>query len=487
MQMKTIQLISMMFLCCSVLAQQTSEFRKNDSPKLVLDFMLADMPYLKHGAQAIANYQSSVPVSQSVKPNVGHYLTSPFVAPSMAGVISYSSSFYNSMNFGIAKGWNRILNPEKSRSAKIFNAIGVEFTAGVAFVLTTKVPFAGGWAHEEFHRNTWIPLGIGSYNMIWDFKLAPDALTYVGGIYDEDLVKFKEENPAGFVRMGAAGIEAHYLLSERIQTQDFIYDTNLPNLALYWADFLAAFDYVQRAHTTKTIKEHAETYNDEPNQLKRDFTGNDFTAWVYDLYNSDESYLERGTHPTGIGIDRYRDYNDLSTEMLEYIEKIGDRQWLNVISPFMFRIREIKLNESLSFNVAMRHYLTAFGDDTQVDFFINHLNNKSVLTFHKYSNHEKNWLPGLELNRYMNFISFENGGRIHGNLRGMIWMQPANQSFFQANSEAGGLFSFQAKYKNNSIFQPYLEVEAKTKGWVAGTPYLGRKISARIGIQTLIK
>lgn len=470
-----------------VFAQEVDTLSKTQTgkPKLLLDIMLVDIPYIKYGAQARANYKASVPISQSVDAKPGDYVVSAFESPSMAQVISYTSSFYNTVNYGVARGWNKILNPEKSTSAKIFNAVGSEFTAAVAFVLTTKVPFAGGWAHEEFHRSTWIPMGIGSYDLIWDFDLSPDALTYVGAIYDEDLAAFKKNDPAGFVRMGSAGIEAHYALSERVQNQDFLHDTNLPNLALYWGDFFAAIDYVNRAHTTKTIDEHVENYVDEPDQLKRDFTGNDFTGWVYDLYNNSEAYSDRGVHPTGVGIDRYRDYNDLSIEMLNYVEKIGNRQWLNIINPFMFRIREIKLNESLGMNFAVRHYLTSFGDDTQLDVFLNYKNRKSVITLHKYSNHDREWYPGVEMTKYVTFATFRNKCGIKGNARAMAWIQPENQSFFTEKGQLGGLLSFRAAYENTTPFHPYAEFEVKTKGWVAGVPYLNEKVSARFGIQAV--
>lgn len=483
--MKYILISVLVLLSLDISAQKTDSLnkKKDHSPKLLLDFMLVDVPYIKLGAQARANYKANVPISKAVNPKFGDYLIAPFESPSMSQVISYTSTFYNTMNYGVAKGWNKILPPNKSKSYKIFNAVGSEFTAGIAFALTTKVPFAGGWAHEEFHRNTWSTMGIGSYNHIWEFDLAPDALTYVGSVYDEDLIEFKKNDPSGFVRMGAAGIEAQYLVTERVQTQDFLYQNNLPNLALYWADFIAAIDYVNRAHTINTIDEHSETYNMEPDQLKRDFTGNDFTAWVYDLHNSEEDYVDRGIHPTGTGIDRYRDYNDLTDNMLDYVEKMGNRQWLNLVNPFMFRFREIKITESLGANFAVRHYLTSFGDDTQLDLFINRNNNKSSLTLHKYSNHSKEWLPGLEFTKYLSFTKLHKNRSLTGNFRAMAWVQPEDQLFFSDNGQVGGLVSLQTSYHSKSPFQPYIEVEAKSKGWVAGTPYLNEKVSARIGVK----
>lgn len=464
---------------------QVTEMQKGNTahqPKLIADVMLLDAPFLKYSGQSTANYNANAPLSAPADVSIGDYMLSAIGSPSMSQVIGYTSSFYNTMNYGVALGWNRLLDPAKSRSSKVLNAVGAEFTAAIGFVLTTKVPLAGGWAHEEFHKNTWIPMGIGSYNTIWDFDLAPDALTYVGSIYDEDLAAFKREDPAGFVRMGSAGIEAHYLLSEMVQTQDFLYDTNLPNLALYWADFFAAIDYVNRAHTVETIGEHDENYLNEPDQLKRDFTGNDFTAWVYDLYNSEDSYDTRGIHPTGIGVDRYRDYNDLSDEMLRYLKKIGNRQWLNVVNPFMFRVREIRVNENLGLNFVVRHYLTSFGDDTQFDLFLNRDGAKSIVTFHKYSNHHRNWYPGLEIKHFLTFSKFHKG-TLAGSARAMGWIQPKKQAFFTDKGQPGGLVSVRVAYHTDRVFQPYMEVEAKSEGWVAGVPYLGDKISSRFGIQ----
>ncbi len=485
MQKYIIPFLSLLILIVTsnVRANDSLKVKKDVGPKLILDFMLLDVPYIKYSAQARSNYKASVPISQSVDPGFNDYALSPFISPSMPQIISYTSSYYNTMNYGIAIGWNKLFDPKKKKSFKIYNAFGSEITAALALILTSKVPFAAGWAHEEFHKNTWTPIGVGSRDEIWNFDLAPDALSYVGSIYDEDLATFKKKDPSGFVRMGAAGIEAQYLLSERIQTQDFLFHTNLPNLAVYWGDFFVSWDYVNRAHTKETIGEHSENYNDESNPLKRDFTGNDFTAWVYDLYNSKESYADRGIHPTGIGIDRYRDYNDLSSAMLDYVEKMANRQWLNIINPFMFRVPEIRVHESLALNLAVRHYLTSFGDDIQLDIYLNYKNHKSIVTFHKYSNHDREWYSGLEMNTYITYITFKESNLI-GNIRGMIWSQPDNQSFFTEESQMGGLISFKVAYQNRSVFQPYLEIDTKTNGWVAGIPYLKKKISTRFGFQS---
>lgn len=453
-------------------------------PKLRLDLPLLDLPYLSSAIQARANFRAGVAASKPASTQIGDYFAI-VESPSMFQVMGITTSFYNGMNYGIAKGWNKLVDPNKSKSARVWNRIGKEFSAAIAFAATTKVPFAGGWAHEEFHRNIWAQYEIGSYNEIWNFNLAPDALSYVSHLQDEDLIWLKANDPAGFVRMGSAGIEAHFLTNERLQTEDFLYNTNLPNIALYWADVLAPIDYVNRAYNTSTIDEHAEEYLDETDILKRDFTGNDFTAWVYDLFRPEELYTARGTHPTGIGIDRYRDYNDLNQEMLDYVEKMGNRQWLNLVSPFMVGIRSIKIGHHLHTNFALRHYLTSFGDDIQLELYINHSALKGQIVLHRYSN-RNNWFPGLEVQLLDHEFGMGYNKALLLSGRVMGWMQPDDQLFTSSEAQLGGLLSAQIFYTNSSVFQPYLQLEGKSSGWVAGNPYLTDKFSARIGLSAFI-
>ncbi len=466
-----------------IFGQTDTSFKKDYSPKLVLDFKVLDVPFMFDALQARANYRAGNIASNPAAINVSDFI-SIIESPSMSQATAYSTSFYNAVNYGIAKGWNSVFNPNESKRRRLWGNVVKEFTAAVVFVGTTKVPFAGGWAHEELHRASWIPRGVGSYNHIWSFDLAPDALTYVGEVRDQDLIDFKREDPAGIVRMNSAGIEAHYLNSQTAQVQDFLYNTHLPLIAFHWANVLAAADYVNRAHTTATIEEHAAVYDDEPDMLKRDFTGNDFTAWVYDLHTPNEAYDERGLHPTGIGIDRYRNYNDLSKEMLAYVEKMGQRQWLNLLSPYLFRVRNIKVSQHLNMNFAVRHYLTSFGDDTQLDLFLDVKGNKNLVSLHKYTNHNTTF-AGLEWQTFLK--QFRIGKRSFlTSSRVMAWTQPDAQQFYTAKQQAGGLVAIKAQYETKSKWMPYFELEGKTKGWVAGNPFLNEKVSLRLGVMAVL-
>lgn len=481
MQTRTISLLCLLLLSVTLKAQKNDSLKQSSfKPKLHLNFMLFDLPYLKYAAQSQVNYEAGVSRFHNESKNTGTYLYSNFTSPSMAQIMGYTTSFYNSMNYGVATAWNSWIDPTKSKSNKTWNRIGKEFTAAVSFAATTKLPLAGGWAHEEFHRNIWAQHNIGSYNEIWDFNLAPDALSYVSHVRDEDLAWLKVNKSKDYIRMGSAGIEAHFLTNEELQRQDFNTNTNLPNLALYWADVIAPLDYVNRATKELTNEEHAELYDKETDILKRDFIGNDFTAWVYDLFRPDELYEDRGRHPTGIGVDRYRTHEDLTNEMLSYVEKMGNRQYLNFISPFMIGIRSIKYNEQFRFNFALRHYLTSFGDDTQLEVFYDFNNNLGQVVLHLYSNYESSF-PGIENNINLSSFIIGKSSKISLHNRTIIWLQPENQKFKTNKSTLGGLTSISAQFDSKSKVKPYLQLEAKTKGWVAGNPYLNDNFSCRFG------
>jgi hypothetical protein len=462
----------------------SSAFAQNEEadvkPKLILDLPVLDFPYMKHGIQAQANYREGS-TSQNATDVQARDFSAILGAPSMYQIMGYSSTYYNSMNYGIARVMNHWIDPSKGKSSRIWNRVAKEFTAAVAFAATTKLPFAGGWAHEEFHRNTWGQYDIGSYDEIWDWNLSPDALSYVSHLRDDDLSWFKAHDPAGFVRMGSSGIEAHYLMNETLQTQDFLYDTNLPNLAIYLADVLAAADYVNRASTTKTIDEHSHVYDPEQDELKRDFIGNDFTGWVYDLFRPYELYADRGVHPTGIGIDRYRTYEDLTPEMLDYMEQMGSRQWLNLVSPFMIGIRQLRINPNLRANFALRHYLTSFGDDLQLEVFTGFNQQNMQFVLHRYHNHE-NTFVGVEARSFDHVLRLGSFDKISMTNRLMIYQQPEDQMFETDESVWGGLVSTKFNWNNESRWTTYLQLEAKTAGWVAGNPYLDSNVSARFGL-----
>src|SRR6185369_11033773 len=115
------------------------------------------------------------------------------------------------------------------------------------------------------------------------------------------------------------------------------HDTRSFNYGVLWLAKVNSILYVYTSGTS-----NADGLTDEVNAKeganvpKRDFTGLDFTAWVYDLHRPDEPYAARGVHPSGVGIDRYIRYSDLSDAEKSYLRLQGYLQVLNLIDPNLF-------------------------------------------------------------------------------------------------------------------------------------------------------
>jgi hypothetical protein len=213
----------------------------------------------------------------------------------------------------------------------------------------------------------------------------------------------------------------------------------------------------------------------------RDFTGFDFTSWVYDLFRPDEPYEARGPHPSGTGINRYRTTQDLTDEELKYLKGQFYLHFLNYLSPMLYSIDSIPSgNNGIIGNFAMRHLLTSFGSVISAQVFLKYDLYNIAFAYHSYLNH-KNYFPAIEaeLVDYPFFL---------GNLgmllspRVIIGMQPADQKFKTEKPEFLGLFELRIDFMVNRYFLPYIDFIAKTNGWVAGNVYLDNNASIKVGI-----
>lgn len=221
------------------------------------------------------------------------------------------------------------------------------------------------------------------------------------------------------------------------------------------------------------------------NIKKRDFTGWDFTAYIFDLSRPEENYRDRGIHPSGIGIRRYRRISDLNNEELDYLKKMGELQYINFINPGLLFINSIKVNENFRFNFSGFHYLTSFGDDIGSNFMFDYKGNKVFLALHNYRNFHSNFygIEGQIVDKeiLINNLNFNISPSLH------LWTQPKNQDFRTSDSFFGGKAELQISTKLGKYFSPYVVVAGKTKGWVAGDVYLDEKISTRFGTRVYIR
>jgi hypothetical protein len=343
------------------------------------------------------------------------------------------------------------------------------------------VPGGDGWMHEEFHRAVMSRYGVNSFNGMNLFPLGAEMVS-VNRVNDEDLIRFKNESSADFIRMHEAGIEGQYLLVNRLQRNNFFYNQNYLHEILYWFLTINSHLYIVSSALPGQVDASTARMNEtETDIASRDFTGFDMTAWVYDLFRPNEPYQNRGIHPSGTGINRYRTTEDLTTNELRYLVKQGRWQFFNYLSPMMFGFRSFPLGDmGIKWNFVFRHFLTSFGTDLTLEMFIKIEEFNFKAAYHNYQNYD-HIFPAIEIEMIDYPVKIKNIG-IYISPKIMLGIQPQKQGFFTSEVEFFGLIGSRIDFQLAKHWRPYIEVMAKTNGWIAGNEFLEKNISARLGI-----
>lgn len=426
-----------------------------DSARVDLNFVLFDLPYQSHATKTTGNFIRG------------------FANPSMQQSLSVSNSFYTAAHWGAKK-----LVKAKSEFSDILwtNVLASGFD-----LLAFYSPLGMAWLHEEYHRAVLTRHGINSFNEINQFPIGKE-LIYVNRVSDAGLSRLSDHHKADFRRLMIAGSEGQFLQIQRLQQDNFFLNQDLPHIALYWMSTMTNISYVNQ-----TAGDDFNQRVDEANEAdgadisRRDFTGPDFTAWAYALFEPDRAYSDRGTHPSGVGINRYIKPSQLSTEARDYLKKQGSLQWLNLVSPHLFGFPKIKLKTSergdYFGSFAIRHLLNSFGHAISAELFFQSPRHNILFTVHNYSNFVRRFI-GLE------GAIIEQGflaERMYLTARAAMWMQPQDQSFTSTQAQLGGMFSLKGSYPIGP-WRPFLCLEGKTRGWQLGNVFLEQNLSLNAGL-----
>jgi hypothetical protein len=447
---------SALFVFCffSLNAQKNSP---QDTSQLILDFPVLDLPYQSLANQTYGNFFAG------------------YGSPSMKQSLQMSANFYSSAHFGLKKAFKNI-EDKFWRNAATYGAISI------FDILTLTSPLGNGWLHEEYHRNVLTRRNARSKNQMNQFpSLATEAI-YVFGIKDEDLQNIHDNFQADWRRLQVAGKEGELHLIQTLQKNNFFYNQELPHIAFYWLITFSSGSYV-RACAQDDFNRLVNEMNlkDGNDIFKRDFTGPDYTAWAYALFRPNARYTDRGIHPSGVGINRYIKPEDLTEEERQFIRKQGALQWLNLISPTLFGFSKIKVKNSEAgshyANLAVRSVVNLFGNDIVLDVFYQSPRHNFFFALHNYSNRHT-YFPGFEA-QIIDYSIWKSKLALSPRL--MLWTQPKDLDFNTKQKQFGGLLGCKARYVTGR-FSPYVEVEAKTKGWVMGNVFLEDNISFNAGL-----
>lgn len=454
-RLSTSLLFSLFVLCVSA---QTDSLKT----KFIIDIPLLDIPAnLDHRGLAFKQFnpsmQQSLGFSRSVAEVQQYYTRRLFFKPGK--------------DYSVGK--------------KILKETGLVVTNLLIESFLGSTPLGTGWTHEEWHRSVMNKNNVRSYNDMNRFPIGQETVA-VSHLTDADLERLKKNNNPDFVRMGSAGIEAQNEYVKTLQKDNFYYGLNLSSQVSYWFNNLNSLSYVKLTSTAEGDELTRESEQEEgPNIPKRDFTGLDFVAWIYDLSRPTEPYTARGVHPSGAGIRRYRLTTDLTNEELAYLKKMGRLQVLNLVSPHLFFINSIRINQDLRFNFAGFHYLTSFGYDAGCNFFAEYKKQKIFFAVHNYHNLDNSFY-GIEAQLIDK--EYRAGRRMVRVTPGIhLWSQPKNQEFRTAAGEFGGRAEIHVSMQVGRIWYPYIAMSAKTRGWAAGDAYLDANFSGRIGIRGFIR
>lgn len=427
---------------------------KPDTIKLQLDFPFADFPYQTYANKTTGGFLSA------------------YINPSMSQALAMSNNLYSSAHYGV-KSLFRGKTRFKTELNRNLAALGFD-------IFSSYIPFGNAWLHEEYHRAVMTRRGVNSFNQIYTFPFGK-ATVSVNKVKDDDLILLSDTYNKDFRRLLVAGMEGEYLQIRKLQQNNFFHNLGLPHIPLYWLSTLGSISYLNDLSGSTYYDELIDQANQVEFSIEsRDFTGPDYTAWASALFNPQRPYEDRGPHPSGVGINRYVKTADLNTQELNYLKRQGQLHWLNVFSPQLFGFSKLRLksaeNGTYYGNFALRHILTPFGNSISLDLFYQTPKNNFNFLFHNYNNLNRSLL-GIE----SAIIDKKVYDKWMFSGRGIVWTQPASQSFAEDNARLGGAFNIRNSLSLNG-FYIYFDVEAKSAGWLMGNMFLESNISLKMGL-----
>jgi hypothetical protein len=460
---------SLTFLPYYTVFAQDSIKRKNP---LIIEYSFLDLPFQNFSSRISEGVISTQ--NQASKGTLGN----AFSIQSLEQGFQITNAITQTMHWGIAQ-----IPVFKKRP--ILQKITHTLITIPAEILVGKY-YGNSWRHEEGHRAVLANSFVYSYNPLVIFNKKPGTgsktVASVSYILDTNLVMMKENDNANFVRMSTVGAETQISALNKMQRNSFFYDQKTITSINYILNALNVTGYMRTcANKEKGTKLTLDNMALEgSNQNLRDFTGLDYTAWAYDLFNPTAKYSERGLNPYGNGYDRYIYGDKLTSEQYDWLKKQTNLSYLNFISPAMFFINEINLKNGASFNFSGRYYPTSFGNQIGIDLFFKNAKYNIVVSPHLNQNYENNFF-GIEAMIFEKPVKIKQH-QFLATTRVVADLQPKNQSFKTSSADFTGLIELDLIYKASKHFFPYISFEAKSKGWIAGNAFLNEHYSIKAGL-----
>jgi hypothetical protein len=410
-------------------------FPQSESPSvaLKLDLPLFSMPYQIYTAQI---------------PEYGFF--DSYTHPDMETSLAVTSDVYSSFHFGMKK-LRDLMGQDAYWKRFVYHG-----AIGAGDLLLFLLPPGYVWMHESFHRAGFTHMGLRSH-----IKYALPAGAYTindsgGNIYQYDLPRAIE-----------AGMEGEYLLIEKMQRNNFFYEQGMSNEFLYWLANLQAWSYAYTPFLQEGMTMVVEGKEQEVSA--------DSILWAYYLFYPEENITMDSEDDEVIGL------SDLKDNEKEFLENRVLWSLVNLASPMMFGIRSIPLWAGFSGNFALRQFYTSFGTDLSVNVYLKKAPFNMAFAYHSYLNYD-NYFPAVEAELVDYPVHFTPKFSLLLSPRLLLGMQPKDQEFMTADPEFFALAGCRVDFAVSKHIFPYLDLSAKTDGWVAGNEFLERNISLKAGV-----
>jgi hypothetical protein len=176
---------------------------------------------------------------------------------------------------------------------------------------------------------------------------------------------------------------------------------------------------------------------------------------------------------------RYRTYSDLSTGERSFVRLQRSLSLLNFLDPALLGFDALEWGK-LRFFAHVRHLPTSFGHVLSVDGLFSANRVDWALSAQNFFN-QSHWFPGLvaELWRYPVSVGLAQPLRLSA--RAGAWLQPKEQRYVTGRAQFGAMSAFRVGLGHRR-FEPFVEVEAKSAGWVAGILTDEPLLSLRTGL-----
>lgn len=449
-----------------------------DSSKVFLEYSIIDLPFQMYAGKTV-----NLTIAN---PNAAILLFKGRQYQSMEQSTQILNNFFTASNWGVKQIPVFRKRPflQKVTHATISSLLNNQ---------SYKLYDFAAWQHEEFHRSVMVTNHTNSYNPFGLFNKREESFSgAVAYVLDTNLVMMKDKNLPSFIRMHTAGGEGQIFSVESLQKQNFFNDQKL---------FLSAYYFTQISELSNYIlltsqKEISTGFTEDLMKLEgnrqelRDFTGLDYSAWAYDLWRPNEPYSGRGLNPYGNGYDRYIKGTDLTDEQLNWLKKQDKLSQLNIISPMNFFISSIKIKKLkdgsyLKGNFSVRYYPTSFGNQLGIDLLMKY--KKWNLYANPHLNQNLNHsFPGLELGLVDLPVNYQNKKYLIS-LNTTTSIQPKSDGFLINEKYFVGSFRGTVKRNFSERLFTSVSLNAKTKGWIKGNPFMRSNIGLSMSMGFLLQ